>query len=75
MMQGLGGQQQQPYGQVAPQGFFGDILGSVGAPLGQAVGGFFGNPQLGGQLGGLAGQFGQQFLPFQAGVSAAGPYR
>jgi hypothetical protein len=50
--------------QLAPQGFFGDILGQVGRPLGGAIGTIFGNPVFGGQLGGVVGQLGQRFLPF-----------
>lgn len=51
--------------QLAPQGFFGNLLGQIGQPLGGAIGSIFGNQQLGSQLGGAAGQFGR-FLPFQA---------
>jgi hypothetical protein len=69
--QGGYGQQQGGYGQqqLAPQGFFGDLIGSVAAPIGGAIGGAFGNQQLGQQIGGLAGQ-GARWLPFEAG----GPY-
>ena len=49
--------------QLAPQGFFGNLLGQVGAPLGGAIGSIFGNQQLGSQLGGAAGQLGR-YLPF-----------
>ena len=53
--------------QFAPQGWFGDLVGKVAQPIGSAIGGAFGQPQLGGTLGGLAGQLGQQYIPFQAG--------
>jgi hypothetical protein len=52
---------QQP--QLAPQGFFGNLLGQIGQPIGSAVGSLFGQPNLGGQIGGFAGQLGR-FLPF-----------
>src|SRR5258708_39194532 len=55
----------QQQGQLAPQGFFGNLLGSIGQPLGGAIGGLFGNPHLGGQIGGGIGQFGR-LLPFAA---------
>ncbi|CCE03771.1 hypothetical protein BRAS3809_7930002 [Bradyrhizobium sp. STM 3809] len=56
---------------LAPQGFFGNLLGQVGAPLGSAIGGYFGNRNLGNQIGGIAGQLGQRFLPFDAGPDLA----
>jgi hypothetical protein len=52
--------------QLDPQGFFGNLLGQVGRPLGSAVGGMLGNRNLGGQIGGFAGQLGR-LLPFEAG--------
>ncbi|WP_246741628.1 hypothetical protein, partial [Bradyrhizobium aeschynomenes] len=52
--------------QFAPQGFFGNLLGQVGAPLGGAIGGAFGHQGLGNQIGGVAGQLAQRFLPFEA---------
>ena len=58
--------------QLAPYGFFGDLLGQVGQPLGSAIGSAFGNQQLGGTIGNVAGQLGR-FLPFQAGPQLA-PY-
>jgi hypothetical protein len=57
---------EQQQAQFAPQGFFGNLLGQVGAPLGQAIGGAFGQGGLGQQIGGFAGQLGR-LLPFQAG--------
>lgn len=57
--------------QLAPQGFFGNLLGQIGQPLGGAIGSIFGNQQLGSQLGGAAGQLGR-FLPFQAGPGFPG---
>jgi hypothetical protein len=56
----------QQQAQLAPQGFFGNLLGSIGQPLGGAIGGLFGNQHLGGQIGGGIGQFGR-LLPFQNG--------
>ncbi len=57
---------QQAYQQqLAPQGFFGNLLGQVGQPLGGAIGGLFGQSGLGSQIGGMAGQLGRM-LPFQA---------
>lgn len=56
---------QEPQGQqIAPQGFFGNLLGQVGQPLGGAIGGIFGHSGLGSQIGGAAGQLGR-LLPFQ----------
>jgi hypothetical protein len=60
-----------PYGysagvQLSPQGFFGDLLGRVGSPVGSLLGSAFGNQGLGQQLGVAAGQLGS-FLPFAAG--------
>jgi hypothetical protein len=52
-------------GQIAPQGWFGNLIGQVGRPLGSAIGGLFGNANLGGTIGGAAGQLGQM-LPFGA---------
>src|SRR5919201_712011 len=52
-----------PGGQLAPQGFFGNLLGQVGQPLGGAIGGLFGQSNLGGQIGGAVGSLGR-FLPF-----------
>jgi hypothetical protein len=49
--------------QLAPQGFFGNLLGQIGQPIGSAVGSLFGQPNLGGQIGGFVGQLGR-FLPF-----------
>jgi hypothetical protein len=56
--------------QFAPQGFFGNLLGQVGAPLGSAIGSAFGNQGLGQAIGGAAGQLGR-FLPFEAGPQLA----
>jgi hypothetical protein len=55
---------QQAQQQFAPQGFFGNLLGQVGQPLGGAIGGLFGNAGLGSQIGGIAGQIGRSVLPF-----------
>jgi hypothetical protein len=54
---------QQAQQQLAPQGFFGNLLGQVGQPLGGAIGGLFGNQGMGSQVGGAIGQLGK-FLPF-----------
>ena len=61
----MGQQQGQPgqQGQLGPQGWFGNLIGQVGRPLGGAIGGMFGNASLGSSIGGAAGQLGQM-LPF-----------
>ena len=51
--------------QLAPQGFFGNLLGQLAGPAGQAFGGLFGQPQIGGQIGQALGGLGH-LLPFQA---------
>lgn len=58
-------QQQGQQGQVAPQGWVGNLIGAVGQPLGGAIGGMFGNSQLGSTIGGIASQVGRM-LPFGA---------
>jgi 16S rRNA C1402 N4-methylase RsmH len=58
-------QQLQQQQQLAPQGWFGNLLGQVGQPLGGAIGGAFGNAGLGNTIGGIAGQLGR-LLPFNA---------
>jgi hypothetical protein len=60
-------QSQQAYGQqqLAPQGLFGNLIGQLGQPLGGAIGGLFGQPNMGSQIGGIAGQLGRM-LPFSA---------
>ena len=57
-------QQLQTQG-LAPQGFFGNLLGQIGQPLGSAIGGLFGQSGMGSLIGGSAGQWGR-LLPFQA---------
>lgn len=57
--------QQAQQAQLAPQGFFGNLLGQIGQPLGNAIGGMLGNAGLGGTIGGAAGQLGR-LLPFGA---------
>jgi hypothetical protein len=57
--------QQGQQGQFGPQGWFGNLIGSVGQPLGGAIGGLFGNAGLGSTIGGVAGQIGRM-LPFGA---------
>ena len=56
---------QQQMGQIAPQGLFGNLIGQLGQPLGGAIGSLFGQPGIGNQIGGIAGQLGRM-LPFQA---------
>ncbi|MES2295390.1 MAG: hypothetical protein V4582_00025 [Pseudomonadota bacterium] len=58
-------QQVGQQGQFAPQGWFGNLIGQVGQPLGSAIGGLFGNAGLGGSIGGVASQIGR-ILPFAA---------
>jgi len=58
---GWGGQPWYGGGQLAPQGFVGNLLGQLAGPAGQAFGGLFGQPHIGQALGGLG-----HFLPFQA---------
>ncbi len=58
-------QQQMQQGQLAPQGWIGNLIGQVGQPLGSAIGGIFGHAGLGGTIGGAAGQLGR-LLPFGA---------
>jgi len=53
--------------QLAPQGVFGNLLGQLAGPAGQAFGGLFGQPQIGSQLGQALGGLGH-LLPFQAGL-------
>ncbi len=70
LIQAIGQQQQQQQlqgqqGQIAPQGWFGNLIGQVGQPLGGAIGGLFGNAGLGSSIGGVAGQIGRM-LPFGA---------
>jgi hypothetical protein len=59
------------YGQIAPQGWFGNLLGNIGAPVGGAIGGLLGNQQLGGQIGGMAGGLAHRYLPFEVDPLAA----
>jgi hypothetical protein len=55
--------QQAQQAQLAPQGFVGNLLGQIAQPVGTGLGSIFGNSQLGGTLGGVAGQL-ARFLPF-----------
>jgi len=57
--------QGQQDAQLAPQGWFGNIIKNVAQPLGGAIGGAFGNAGLGNTIGGIAGQLGGM-LPFGA---------
>jgi hypothetical protein len=58
-------QQAQLAQQLNPQGWFGNLIGQVGRPLGSMLGTTFGNPNLGATIGGIAGQVGRM-LPFGA---------
>ena len=58
-------QQQALQNPLAPQGWFGNVLGQIGQPFGSAIGGIFGNPALGSSIGGIASQVGR-YLPFSA---------
>src|SRR5262245_2027366 len=51
--------------QLVPQGVFGNLLGQLAGPAGQAFGGLFGQPQIGSQLAQALGGLGH-LLPFQA---------
>ncbi|WP_332855906.1 hypothetical protein [Duganella sp. S19_KUP01_CR8] len=54
----------QQLGDLAPQGFFGGLLGApLGGLIGRGIGGLFGNSRLGGQIGQAAGGIGGSFLP------------
>ena len=71
LVQALQQQQvQAQQGQIAPQGWFGNLLGQVGQPLGSTIGNIFGNAGLGGNIGNVAGQLGRM-LPFGADPVAA----
>ena len=46
-------------GQLAPQGFLGGLIGApLGGLIGKGVGGLFGRPDLGSQIGNIAGGIG-----------------
>src|SRR5262249_15618480 len=62
---GWGGQPWYSGGQLAPHGFLGNLLGQLAGPAGQAIGGLFGQPQIGNQIGQTLGGLGH-LLPFQA---------
>ncbi|WP_295994336.1 hypothetical protein [Rugamonas sp.] len=51
--------------QLAPQGWFGNLIGSVAQPLGSTIGGWLGNAGVGSTIGNVAGQLGRM-LPFSA---------
>ena len=62
----------QQYGELAPQGFLGGLLGApLGGLIGRGIGGLFGNPNLGRQIGQAAGGIGGGFLPFSVDPVAA----
>lgn len=57
----------QQLGELAPQGFFGGLLGApLGGLLGRGIGGLLGNANLGRQIGQAAGGIGGALLPFGA---------
>jgi hypothetical protein len=58
------GQHQLGQQQFAPQGWIGNLIGQIGQPVGTAIGGLYGQPALGGQIGSIAAQIGR-LLPFQ----------
>jgi hypothetical protein len=51
--------------QLAPQGFFGNLVGQLAGPAGAALGGLLGQPQISSQIGQALGGLGH-LLPFQA---------
>jgi len=55
----------QPQVQLAPQGVFGSLLGSLAPTVGQAVGGLLGHPNAGQQIGTIGGHL-VSLLPFSA---------
>lgn len=65
--------QEMQQAQLAPQGWFGNLIGKVGRPLGTAIGSTFGNANLGGTIGGMAGQLGS-LLPFAASPGMVPPH-
>jgi len=65
---GLQGGQQY----YAPQGFFGDVLSQIAAPVGGMIGDYAGNRQMGQNIGSVAGEM-AKWLPFEAGPMAQ-PY-
>src|SRR5471032_1140789 len=64
--------QQQLAQGLAPQGFFGGLIGApLGGLIGRGIGGLFGNSNLGHQIGQVAGGIGGSILPFSADPVAA----
>ena len=61
LQQQLASEQQQ--GQIAPQGWLGNMIKRVAQPVGGFIGGQLGNQSLGNTIGGMAGQIGGM-LPF-----------
>jgi hypothetical protein len=55
----------QPQVQLAPQGVFGSLLGSIAPSVGQAVGGLLGHPNAGQQISTIGGHI-ANLLPFSA---------
>jgi hypothetical protein len=55
----------------SPQGFFGDLIGSIAQPIGSAIGGWAGNQQMGSQIGNIAGQAAKNWLPFSVAPTPA----
>jgi uncharacterized membrane protein (UPF0136 family) len=56
--------------QLAPQGFFGDLVGHLAPIAGNAIGGLIGHPNAGAQVGNVAGNI-ARLLPFSAGPQLA----
>src|SRR5471032_971176 len=64
--------QQQLAQGLAPQGFFGGLIGApLGGLIGRGIGGMLGNSNLGHQIGQLAGGIGGSILPFSVDPVAA----
>jgi len=59
-----------PRVQLAPQGFFGDLVGHFAPTVGGAIGGLLGHANTGAQVGNVAGNI-ARLLPFSAGPQLA----
>ncbi|MRW91182.1 hypothetical protein GJ699_14395 [Duganella sp. FT80W] len=56
--------------QLAPQGFFGDLVGHLAPTVGGAIGGIFGHGNTGAQIGGVVSNL-SHLIPFSAGPQLA----
>lgn len=56
--------------QLAPQGFFGDLVGRLAPVAGSAIGGLLGHPNAGAQVGGVVSKL-SNLIPFSAGPQLA----